>query len=120
MGKDFDEGVLDGFVGFGGIPQILIGNSRRAPLMSFDQPGKELSRPIHVAAVDQLPDFNRQPRVRRQRGRQRESPTDRGARRRLGRFSGGQTHCGAGFNTHRSNTGASKTVFTVYLINSNC
>ena len=119
MGKDLDEGVLDGFVGFGGIAQILIRDSRRAPLMSFDQPGKELSRLVHVAPLDQLPDVNRQLRVRRQCGGQRESRPERGARRRIGRFAGRQTHCCTGINTHRSNTGTSETVFTVYLTNSN-
>ena len=51
MAEDLDERVLHGFVGFGGVAQILIRDAQRAPLMDDDQLAEPLARLVHLAAL---------------------------------------------------------------------
>ena len=44
VAEDLDERVLHGFVGFGGIAQVLIGDAQRPPLMHGDELGEPLAR----------------------------------------------------------------------------
>ena len=60
VAEHLDEGVLDGFVGLGGVAQVLIGDARRPALMLPDEPGEPLARLVHLAALDQAADFDRQ------------------------------------------------------------
>ena len=63
MGEDLDERVLHGFVGFGGVAQILVGDAKRAALVRSHQPGEPLARLVHAPTLDQSADLDRQPRV---------------------------------------------------------
>ena len=81
--KHLDERVLDGFVGFGGVAQILIRDARRAPLMRFDQSCKELSGLLQVVPLHKLADLDGQGRILRHRGPERPATAraGRGERR---------------------------------------
>src|SRR5262245_58140019 len=65
--EDLDEGVLDSFVGLGGISQVLISDARCPALVLGDEIGEPLARLVHLAALDQAADDDRQLRVVRQR-----------------------------------------------------
>jgi len=63
VAEDLDEGVLHGFVGFGGITEILESNAKCAALMCNDEPFETLASLVHFAAFHVLADFDRQTRV---------------------------------------------------------
>ena len=77
MGEDLDERVLDDLVGVGRIPEILVGDARRATLMDLHKRAETLARLIHLAALDQAPDVDCEPRIL---GQRRDRPPRRGAR----------------------------------------
>jgi hypothetical protein len=56
--EHFDERVLHGFVGFGGVAQILKRDSRRSPLVQRDQLAKPFARTIHFIVFNQAPDLD--------------------------------------------------------------
>ena len=51
----------------------------RAPLVSGDEPGEALARLVHRAALHELPDFDRQPRVLGRSGQARAGAARAGA-----------------------------------------
>ena len=59
MAEDLDERILHGFVGFGGVAEILIGDAQRAALMDDDELGEPLARPFGLIALQQFADFDR-------------------------------------------------------------
>ena len=66
MSKDLDEGVLDGLVRIGAVPQILVGDAQGATLMRGDQPAEAFTRFICMAAFHELADLDGEPGVVRQ------------------------------------------------------
>jgi hypothetical protein len=66
--EHLDERVLDDLVGIGGVPEILVGDARRAALVDLDERAEALAGLIHVAALDEAADLDRDPRILRQRG----------------------------------------------------
>ena len=67
VGEDLDEGVLDRLVGVGGVPQILVRDPRRATLVDLDEGAEAVARLVHLAALDEAPDVDREPRILGQR-----------------------------------------------------
>ena len=65
VAEDLDEGVLDGFVGVGGVAEILIGDAQGAALMDGDELAEPFARRVGLAALQQLADFNRPAAYRR-------------------------------------------------------
>jgi hypothetical protein len=63
VAEHLHESVLDRFVGFCSIAQILKRNSQRAPLVGRDETSEPLARLIHFAALDQFSDFNGKARI---------------------------------------------------------
>ena len=63
MAEDLDERILDGFVSFRGVSEILIRDSQRPALMDDDELAKPLARPFGLVALQQFADFNRETRV---------------------------------------------------------
>src|SRR5437899_1203538 len=63
VAEHLHESVLDRFVGFCRIAQILKRNSQRTPLVGRDETFKLPARLIHFAALDQFPDFNSEARI---------------------------------------------------------
>ena len=49
VAEDLDERVLDGFVGVGGVAEILIGDAQRAPLMDRDTSSANRSRASSIS-----------------------------------------------------------------------
>jgi hypothetical protein len=73
VGEHLDERILDGFVGFRGIAQVLVRDPQGPPLMSGDKAAKPFARFFGLASRDELPDLDRQARIvtrdrRRERG----------------------------------------------------
>jgi hypothetical protein len=58
MTEDLDERVLNGFVGFGGIAQILKRDSQSAALMGCDEAFEPLPGRLEVALFDKTPDLD--------------------------------------------------------------
>src|ERR1700747_443684 len=71
MREHLDEGVLDGFVGFSRIPEILICDADRAPLVTSDELAETLAALVQRAALDEAADFDRESRVLVERNRRR-------------------------------------------------
>jgi hypothetical protein len=61
--EDFDEGVLNSFVSFEGVSQVLIGDTRGAALVEGDQVGKARAGVVHLAVLDKLANLDRQARI---------------------------------------------------------
>src|SRR5262245_3367583 len=76
-GKYLDERVLDRFVGLSHIAQILIRNSRRAPLVERHELAEPLARLVHLAALDEPADIERNPRVLSDWRRDARTPSGR-------------------------------------------
>jgi hypothetical protein len=53
VAEDFDERVLDGLVGFGGVAQILKRDSQGATLMGRDQAFEANAGGVEIALLDQ-------------------------------------------------------------------
>src|ERR1019366_7694804 len=93
VGKPLDEGVLHSFVGFGGVAQVLIRDAGGAALMDGDELAEAVARLVHLAALDQRADLDRQPRVL---GDRRRDGTERRRRDTLpGTPEGTQTRDGS-------------------------
>ena len=69
MPEDLDERVLDRFVGLGGVAEILIRDAGGAALVACDESGEAVARLVHLAALDQLANLDREMRVLRRLGR---------------------------------------------------
>jgi hypothetical protein len=67
MTEDFDERVLDGFVGLGGVAKVLIGNPQGSPLVGNDETFELLTGRVEIAAFDQCSKLDREPRIVGQR-----------------------------------------------------
>ena len=71
MPEDLDEGVLDGFICFGSVPQVLISNPYGPALVRDDETLEPLAGCVEIAGFDERPDFDGQPGIVRQRDRDR-------------------------------------------------
>jgi len=60
VAEHFHERVLDGFVSFGGVPEILESDAKCPALVCNDKPFEALSSFIKVAALDELPNVDGQ------------------------------------------------------------
>src|SRR4051812_44969477 len=67
--EHLDERVLDRFVRFGGIPQVLIRDSRGTALMGGDEPAEALARLVQRASVHETANVDRQARIVGEYGR---------------------------------------------------
>jgi hypothetical protein len=63
VAEHLDEGVLDGFVGLGGITEILESDAKCAALMCNDESFETLASLFHFAAFHELANFDGQTRV---------------------------------------------------------
>jgi hypothetical protein len=64
--EDLDEGVLDGFVRFGGVPQVLISDPYGTALVGRDETFEPLAGRVEIAGFDERADFDGQLGVVRQ------------------------------------------------------
>ena len=61
--EHLDERVLDGLVGIGAVPQVLIGNAQSATLMQRDQRAESLPGLVELSALDERPNIDGELRV---------------------------------------------------------
>ena len=74
VAEDLEKGVLDGFVGVGGVAEVLIRDAERASLMNRDELGEALARFVQVAARDEIADLDGDAVCRRRARRPRLAP----------------------------------------------
>ena len=60
VAEHLDERVLDGFVGFGGVAEVLERDAQRAALMGHDEAFETFPSLIHCAAFDEFANVDRQ------------------------------------------------------------
>jgi hypothetical protein len=86
MREDLDESVLNGFVGFSSIAKILVRDAQCPTLVRRDELGEPFTGFVELAARNETPNQDREPRVlaeRRGRGLPSRDRRNRLRRRQL-------------------------------------